>query len=38
MSNRSTFPIEPDEKTLDPAFPASCQYYTQHYQAHNSLH
>ena len=38
MSNRSNFPIELDEKQLDLSFPVSCQYYTQQYQAHSSLH
>lgn len=38
MSNRSNFPIELDEKQLDPSFPVSCQYYTQQYQTHGILH
>ncbi len=38
MPNRSTFPIELDQKTLDPSFPVSYQYYTQHYQTDNYLH
>ncbi len=38
MQNRSNLPIELDQKILAEDFPASCQYYTQHYQKSNSLH
>ena len=38
MINRSNLPVIYEERKFADGFRASCEYYTQFYQAENSLH